>query len=299
MEAKTRDDFLMSPTVDYCFKELLAYPEIRKGFVAAVLNKDPDEIKETTLMPTILSKDTEDGKYGILDVRVKMKNGSQMDLEMQVAPFKFWDNRVIFYLSKMYTDQIREGHRYEDLKPCIHVSILNFNLFPRDQICFREIAFCDLTTKQKYTDLMEIYVLELKKLPPEQKDEPLVVKWMRFLSAERREDFEKMAEEDTYINEAYEVLQKLSADERKRLEYEARQKAILDYNSQMSSSREEGIQIGEARGEKRGIQIGEARGENRAFRLNELLLNDNRMDDLKKATTDAEYRDILYKEYGL
>ena len=291
MEAKTRDDFLMSPTVDYCFKELLAYPEIRKGFVAAVLNKDPEEIEETTLMPTILSKDTEDGKYGILDVRVRMKNGSQMDLEMQVAPFKFWDNRVIFYLSKMYTDQIREGHRYEDLKPCIHVSILNFNLFPKDQICFREIAFCDLTTKLKYTDLMEIYVLELKKLPPEQKDEPLVVKWMRFLSAERREDFEKMAEEDTYINEAYEVLQKLSADERKRLEYEARQKAILDYNSQMSSSREEGIRIGEARGE--------ARGENRAFRLNELLLNDNRIDDLKKATADTGYRDALYKEYGL
>ena len=104
-----------------------------------------------------------------------------------------------------------------------------------------------------------------------------------------------MAEEDTYINEAYEVLQKLSADERKRLEYEARQKAILDYNSQMSSSREEGIQIGEAR----GIRIGEARGENRAFRLNELLFNDNRIDDLKKAGSDTEYREKLYKEYGL
>ena len=37
MKTKTRDDFLMSPTVDYCFKELLAYPEIRKGFVAAIL----------------------------------------------------------------------------------------------------------------------------------------------------------------------------------------------------------------------------------------------------------------------
>ena len=105
MKAKTRDDFLMSPTVDYCFKELLAYPEIRKGFVAAILNQDPEKIAETTLMPTILGKDTENGKYGILDVRIKMKSGTQMDLEMQVAPFKFWDNRVIFYLSKMYTDQ--------------------------------------------------------------------------------------------------------------------------------------------------------------------------------------------------
>ena len=100
-----------------------------------------------------------------------------------------------------------------------------------------------------------------------------------------------MAEEDTYINEAYEVLQKLSADERKRLEYEARQKAILDYNSQMSSSREEGIQIGEARGEKRG--------EARHKALCDHLLKDGRIEDLKKAVSDESYTEKLYKEYGL
>lgn len=194
MKTKAKDNFLMSPKVDYCFKELLAYSEIRKGFIAAILNKDPEEIAETTLMPTILSKDTEDGKYGILDVRVRMKNGSQMDLEMQVAPFEFWNNRVIFYLSKMYAEQVKEGDKYKNLKPCIQVSILNFNLFHEDRTCFREIAFCDLTTKQKYTDLLEIYVLELKKLPPEQKEEPLIIKWMRFLAAESREDFEKWQE---------------------------------------------------------------------------------------------------------
>ena len=283
MKTKAKDNFLMSPKVDYCFKELLAYSEIRKGFIAAILNKDPEEIAETTLMPTILSKETEDGKYGILDVRVRMKNGSQMDLEMQVAPFEFWNNRVIFYLSKMYAEQVKEGDKYKNLKPCIQVSILNFNLFHEDRTCFREIAFCDLTTKQKYTDLLEIYVLELKKLPPEQKEELLIIKWMRFLAAESREDFEKMAGEDNYINEAYEVLQKLSADERKRLEYEARQKAIRDYDSQMSSSREEGIRI----------------GEDRLNHLYEKLMRDHRSDDLVKAISDKVYREKLYQEYGL
>ena len=283
MKKKKNDDFLMSPTVDYCFKELLAYPEVRKGFVAAILGRNPEEIEETILMPTILSKDTENGKYGILDVRVRMKNGSQMDLEMQVAPFEFWNNRVIFYLSKMYAEQVKEGDKYKNLKPCIHVSILNFNLFHEDRTCFREIAFCDLTTKQKYTDLLEIYVLELKKLPQEQKEEPLIIKWMRFLAAESREDFEKMAGEDNYINEAYEVLQKLSADERKRLEYEARQKAIRDYDSQMSSSREEGIRI----------------GEDRLNHLYEKLMRDHRSDDLVKAISDKVYREKLYQEYGL
>ena len=61
-----------------------------------------------------------------------------------------------------------------------------------------------------------------------------------------------MAEKDEYIRETYEDLKKLSLDEQKRLEYEVRQKAIRDHNSQMKSA--------ERRGEKRGIEIGEKRG---------------------------------------
>lgn len=56
-----------------------------------------------------------------------------------------------------------------------------------------------------------------------------------------------MAKEDSYIDEAYEMLKHMSADEKKRLEYEAREKAIRDYNSQMQASREEGIAIGKQR----------------------------------------------------
>ena len=55
-----------------------------------------------------------------------------------------------------------------------------------------------------------------------------------------------MAEKDEYIRETYEDLKKLSLDEQKRLEYEVRQKAIRDHNSQMKSA--------ERRGEKRGRQ---------------------------------------------
>lgn len=57
MSEKMADDFLMSPMVDYCFKELLAYPTVRKGFLAAILNRDPSEIGSTELLPTILEKE--------------------------------------------------------------------------------------------------------------------------------------------------------------------------------------------------------------------------------------------------
>ena len=65
-----------------------------------------------------------------------------------------------------------------------------------------------------------------------------------------------MAQTSEYLGEAYEALQKLSADDLKRLEYEAREKALKDYNTQMSSAEKRGIEIGE----KHGIEIGEKRG---------------------------------------
>ena len=69
-----------------------------------------------------------------------------------------------------------------------------------------------------------------------------------------------MAEKDEYIRETYEDLKKLSLDEQKRLEYEVRQKAIRDHNSQMKSAEKRGEKRGIELGEKRGIEIGEKHG---------------------------------------
>lgn len=68
--AKTTDNFIMLPTVDFCFKELMQNEKVRKGFIAAVLGKTPEEIKETSLIPTILRKKYKDEKMGVLDVAV-------------------------------------------------------------------------------------------------------------------------------------------------------------------------------------------------------------------------------------
>lgn len=165
-----KEDFIMLPTVDFCFKELMQNENVRKGIIAAILNRRPDEIVNTELLPTILRKDSE------------------------------------------------------------------------DEECYRRISFCDVKTGKEYTDLMEMHILELPKLPPEQKSETDLMQWMRFLNGKRREDFEKMAKKNSCFEEAYKELDKLSADEKKRLEYEARQKAIRD--------RDILIKTGENRGRK-------------------------------------------------
>ena len=273
-----KDDFIMLPTSDFCFKELMQNSKVRKGIISALLGINPEEIAETKLLPTSTTEEYPDGKLGILDVLIKLENGTQVGMEMQVAKYDYWTNRILFYLCRMFTGQIGKGDTYDKLKKCIHVSFLDFIHFENDYDFYRKITLRD-EKNSEYTDLLELHILELKKLPQEEQNENGLLKWTRFLDGKCREDFEKMAEKDEYIDEAYELLKKMSADDRKRLEYEAREKAVRDYNTQMKSSLE--------------------RGEERLNSLNRQLLKMNRMNDLVKAVSNKEYRQKLYLEFGL
>lgn len=106
--------------------------------------------------------------------------------------------------------------------------------------------------RQLYSDKFEIHVVELPKLMKHNYPNNALLSWTRFLNAEKREEFEMAASEDEFVNKAYDRLMYISADEEKRLEYEAREKAIRDHNHLMKYSRLEGFEQGCADGFKRG-----------------------------------------------
>ena len=246
-KVRNMDDFIMRPTVDICFKNLMENAKVRKGFVAALLGRQPEEIAETQMLPTVLIGDSPDDKYGILDVHVLLNDGSHMNLEMQVKYFEYWDERVLYYLCSIFTDQLYEGDDYDKLEKCIHVSILDFNHF-EDDICYRKIHLRDDETGKIYSDKLELQMLELSKLPPDVKSGEDVLAWMYFFSGENKEELETMAKKNEYIEEAYNTLVKLSADEEKRREYKAREKALRDYNSQINSAEKRGWVQGQEQG---------------------------------------------------
>ncbi|RHR21870.1 hypothetical protein DWX43_22930 [Clostridium sp. AF19-22AC] len=152
----TKNYFIMLPTVDFCFKELMQNPKVRKGFISALLNLSPDEVEDTVLLPTLLPRDSADDKLGIMDV----------------------------------------------------------------------------------------------------------LAWIRFFSVKNsREEFQTMAKTNEYLDEAYNTLLQPSADDKKRLEYEAREKALKDYNTQIKSAEKRGLKAGEEIGRKAGEEIGRKAGE--------------------------------------
>ena len=239
------DNFIMLPTVDFCFAELMKNDKVRKGFIAALLGVSPEEVEDTMMLPAALGGNWPDDKLGILDVHVLLADGTRMNMEMQVKYFECWDERVLFYMGRMFAGQIKKGEPYEKLQKCIHVSILDFVHFPDDVQCYRTIHFRDDKTGDVYSDKMEIQILELKKLPKEVRTGEDVILWMKFFSGKSREEFESVAKANEYLNEAYHTLRTMSADEKKRMEYEARDKALRDYNSQISSAERRGKEEGE------------------------------------------------------
>ena len=103
---------------------------------------------------------------------------------------------------------------------------------------------------------MEMQILELRKLPEELQSDDEVIRWMRFLAGKNRKELEDMAGTSEYIEEAYRELERMSADERARLEYEARQKAIRDHDAIMSSAWETGMEKGLQEGREQGMKQG-------------------------------------------
>jgi len=147
--------FLMKPKIDFAFKEIMEDVKARTGFLASILQIDPTDIKETRILNSNLRKLHENDKLGILDVRILTNDDTQIDTEIQLSELKIWSDRALFYISKMYTDQIGKGQKYDVLKKCVSISILDFILFENEPEFYSRFHILEDTRHFPYSDKME------------------------------------------------------------------------------------------------------------------------------------------------
>ena len=108
---------------------------------------------------------------------------------------------------------------------------------------------------------------------------------------------------DEAIHKAVDAARTFLQNDAERLAYINRELAILDYNSDHRDAFEEGKAEGRKEGEAKGRKEGEAKGrkegEERIGMLMNLLFKETRYDDANKAAADADFREKLFKEYGI
>ena len=149
---------------DYIFTEVMKDTKVLKGFLMRLSGFDEASIKNITILPRHLDKDAPVQKLGILDCKLELNNNSIVNIELQIIFHAHWESRSLYYICKMLTDQYRQGpDGYADIKRCIHICILDFDLTDLADDFYSVFKLWDTEHERAYSDLLEIHVIQLRK----------------------------------------------------------------------------------------------------------------------------------------
>ena len=219
---------MLLPKVDVIFKLLFGDKrniEILIAFLKSVLDLDDDEYESITLEDTHLKRESKNDKLGIIDVKLTMKSGKIIHIEMQILEQDDFPERVTYYNAKLLVTQIKSGEDYKFQKT-ISIVISDFEIVKDSPKYHHKFQLTDIESGAKFTDVIEINTLELGKVG--QTDNTAKHDWLQFLKAEREEEFDMLAMKSPELKQAVVELKRLSQSEEAQRLYEARQKAISD-----------------------------------------------------------------------
>lgn len=162
------------------------------------------EIKTVRMVNPLLRRKFRRQKQGILDVVLILNDDTKIDIEMQIRAQKHWTKRNLYYLGRMYTDELMIGEHYNKLYRCVSISMLDFSLFP-DKSEYHSVYRLRDEMGRELTDLWEIHIIELgKTLTGSTVDD-----WIRLLNATSQEEINMIAANNESMRETVEAVKEL------------------------------------------------------------------------------------------
>lgn len=245
---------LLDPKIDYVFKRIFGYignEEITKGLISSIIQKEISNI-ELDNNP-ILEKDLLDDKVGILDIRAKIENKINCNIEMQIVDRKNIEKRILYYWSKLYNMNIKAGKDYENLEKVIVILITDYEIDSLKEIKKYETKWNireEEYQKVILTEVMEFYIIEIPKYEKykEKTENEKLNKWIKFI----KEPGGIEMGDDKEIKKAKEVLEEISQDKRERYLAELREKYILDQKAIEDAGYDKGLREGMTQGIAQG-----------------------------------------------
>jgi predicted transposase/invertase (TIGR01784 family) len=181
---------------------------------------------------------------------------------MQVLPYAAYPQRIVYYLTKLHQQQLREGEPYSGLTPSYSISFLNHVLYPERPRWHWRFQLRDQDEPEVvFTDQLELHIVELSKFNRSATELTTVCeRWSYFLRHGDELDTERLPEalQTPTIRKAMEVLRMLTQSELEREKYEARLKYQRDELSRQHELNEAQHELNEAR---RLAELSEQRGE--------------------------------------
>ncbi|MGL4346231.1 MAG: Rpn family recombination-promoting nuclease/putative transposase [Cellulosilyticaceae bacterium] len=236
---------LLDPKVDFVFKNIFGsekHPEILISFLNAIL-KPLEPIVGVEIKGTDIAKHFIEDKYSRLDIKAVTSQHEIINIEIQLKNEHNMVKRSLYYLSKMYEEQLGEGDDYAALKRTICINILNFK-YLKTEIFHTGYRLKEIQTNEELTDIIEMHFIEIPKLPVESDETDMLVAWTEFLRDPESEKVRNLELTIQEVREAKNELIRMSNNEEQRAMYEMREKVLKDKVSALNKAREEGEVLG-------------------------------------------------------
>lgn len=243
---KEKEVKLLNPKTDIVFQWLFSNSNITKGLISSLIDEKITDI-EIDLNKQILGESITD-KTGILDLRAKINNTIECEIEMQMLYSKNFISRILYYWSRLYSKQIKRGNNYNELHKTICIAIINQNIpYLEDLKAHTKWQIREEKDRTKIlTDNLEIHIIEIQKAIKEYDNDRKnkVLQWMMFLNEPGSMEVDRIMEKNEEIKEAKVTLRELSEEESKQQIAELREKYILDTKDIFETGIEKGIEKG-------------------------------------------------------
>ena len=211
--------------------------EFLTDFLKSALTIPAEEYDEIVIVDPHLIREFPSDKLGVIDVKLKTSSGKTIHVEIQVAPLPHMERRIAYYDAKMIAEQIGKSEKYKDIKQVISIVITEDEFIKDSPSYHHRFTMYDAVNRVELTDIVEVHTLELCKIDTDLTEDRLKY-WLEFIKAEGEIELETVANRDPLIKKAVVRLMELSADEKTRLLYEAREKERMDLESLLEEARE-------------------------------------------------------------
>ncbi|MBF0406624.1 MAG: Rpn family recombination-promoting nuclease/putative transposase [Candidatus Riflebacteria bacterium] len=244
-----------SPKIDLVFRKLFGSEEnklILLSLVNSILNCKP-AIKDLTIKNPYNLATYVGGKTSILDIKAVDENGTWYDIELQIGEQGFYGKRALYYLSKMYVDQLENAEQFSLLNKTIGIHLIDFKYF-YDERYVRHFVYKDNETNEYDENLsyQQLYFIELNKFDKDwSESRTLLERWVTFLNRSHRLEKGEIPKEIAGYSEMVMAAKKLDemSFTKEELEiYESERKKRMDAHEELRTALE--------KGEKKGYEKG-------------------------------------------
>lgn len=210
---------LLDPKVDFVFKNIFGspkHPRVLISFLNAIL-KPVKKIISVEIKGTDIPKQFIEDKYSRLDVKATTSNNEIINIEIQLKNEHNMIKRSMYYLSKMYEEQLGEGEDYSNLARTVCINILNFKYLTTEKF-HTGYRLKEIETNEELTDIIEMHFIEIPKLKSGSDEKDMLVAWTEFLKDPESEKVRGLELSIEEIREAKDELIRMSNDSRQRMQ---------------------------------------------------------------------------------